>query len=45
MENQGNKNNEEKKTQKNICEECGSAMKPESGCFVCPNCGYSPCDI
>ncbi|SCG81760.1 5-formyltetrahydrofolate cyclo-ligase [Proteiniborus sp. DW1] len=45
MENQGIKNNEEKKIQKNICEECGSTMKPDSGCFICPNCGYSPCDI
>lgn len=38
-------NDEQKKIAKNICEECGSPMQPEGGCFVCPNCGYSPCSI
>ncbi|MFA5523495.1 MAG: hypothetical protein WDA24_03980 [Tissierellales bacterium] len=45
MDNKKNTSKEEKNTQKNVCEECGSIMKPESGCFVCQNCGYSPCSI
>jgi hypothetical protein len=23
--------------------ECGSAMQPAGGCWVCMSCGYSPC--
>jgi len=45
LRNQKIKVKEIKKLQKNICAECGSIMKPEGGCFVCPNCGYSPCSI
>lgn len=45
MENQTTIKNEKKNVQNNICNECGSKMMPEGGCFTCPNCGYSPCSI
>jgi ribosomal protein L37AE/L43A len=25
------------------CPECGSSMAPESGCWLCHNCGFSYC--
>ncbi|MDI6601248.1 MAG: vitamin B12-dependent ribonucleotide reductase [Thermoanaerobacteraceae bacterium] len=26
-----------------VCPECGSKIEHESGCVICPNCGYSKC--
>lgn len=26
-----------------VCPECGSRIEHESGCVICPNCGYSKC--
>ncbi|WP_156936250.1 hypothetical protein [Clostridiisalibacter paucivorans] len=46
MQKKQQKNKENKrKNQKDVCKECGAKMRPEGGCFVCPNCGYSPCHI
>ncbi|MGF7060819.1 hypothetical protein [Brassicibacter mesophilus] len=45
MENVNESKKTENKLAKNICVECGSVMKPEGGCFICMNCGYSPCHI
>ena len=28
---------------KDICPDCKIKMQPEGGCFICHNCGYSPC--
>lgn len=25
------------------CPECGAEMQPQSGCFLCPVCGHTPC--
>jgi len=45
MKNINKDNKGTNENQKNICKECGSVMKPEGGCFICLNCGYSPCHI
>lgn len=28
---------------RNVCPDCGAPMRPDSGCFFCPVCGYSRC--
>jgi len=27
-----------------FCPECGCALQPDGGCWICPSCGYSPCE-
>jgi|GEM_PF-4604279 len=27
------------------CPECGGRMVAQSGCYVCPACGYCPCGV
>lgn len=26
-----------------LCPRCGAMMRAESGCRICPLCGYTPC--
>ena len=34
---------EEVKTKKIVCPECGSSVEMAEGCFICLNCGYTGC--
>ncbi len=36
-------NGKEQETYTSVCPECGSRIEHESGCVICPNCGYSKC--